>query len=186
MNLVFKAIIRAIIGIFLLIFLLYLAIPAPKFPSQPPDSVQSLESGDVETPSRRGYFTNYDRGEVLAHYENQMKIEVLGIELPHYRLNYPPEDAQWLIRDQTKSTFLEEIVHPFRESLFVNGFESDDPQYAVSYRGVQFRQHITVRYSSSNLFVRVLVFSSSFGLLFVILRLLFREFRLNVRDWFAK
>lgn len=182
MNLVIKA----ITGIFLLVFLLYLVIPSPKFPLQPPDSVQSLEDGDVEIPSRRGYFTDYDRAKVLAYYENQMRVELFGIELPGYRLNYPPEDAQWLIRDQTKSTFLEEIVHPFRESLFVNGFESDDPQYAVSYRGVQFRQHITVKYSSSSLLVRVLIFWASLLLFFVVLRLLFCEFRLFFRDWFAR
>lgn len=179
-------IIKLVLGIFLFVFLVYLALPAPQFPLQPPDSVQSLEDGDVETSSRRAYFTDYGRGETLVHYEDQMKMEVFGVELPSYRLNYPPEDAQWLIRDQTKSTFLEEIVHPFRESLFVNGFEPDDPQYAVGYRGVQFRQHITVRYSSSNLFVRVWIFSSSLILFFVILRLLFCEFRLFFRDWFAR
>ena len=40
------------------------------------------------------------------------------------RLNYPPEDAQTLIRDQTQATFLEEIVHPMRESLFIAGNET--------------------------------------------------------------
>lgn len=146
------------------IFLIYLLVPGPEFPAQPHDSVQSLEKADTETPLKRAYFTNYTRTEVLDYYQRQLMFSSLfRIPLPTYRLNYPPEDAFLLIRDQTRSTFLEEIVHPFRESFFVNGFK---PKYAkddIWYRGVHYSQKITVKYVSSSVFLRMPIFL--FGLL---------------------
>jgi len=144
--------------IFIFIFFVYLVLPILAFPYPPPDAVQSVEPGDLETPLRRGYFTNFTREEVLIHYQKQFKRStILSIPLPTYRLNYPPEEAQILIRDQTQSTFLEEIVHPFRESIFINGFEPTDPQYDVWYKGVDFRQKIVVKFIPSSIFMRLLV-----------------------------
>ncbi len=74
-----------------------------------------------------------------------------------YRLNYPPEEAYGIIRDQTRSTFLEEIVHPFRESLFVNGFEPKVEKDAINIDGRHWRQKITVKWVPSNLFARLFV-----------------------------
>lgn len=129
--------------------LLYLALPSPSFPLPPADSVQSFEPGDSEaTDERRAYFTNYTRQEVLEHYQKQLSF------LPTYRLNYPPEESQILIRDQTRSTFLEEIVHPLRESVYVNGFEPKDPKDDVWYKGIDYRQKITIRYVTSSSIVR--------------------------------
>lgn len=139
--------------------LIYISFLTPAFPIPPSDSVQSTEPGDSEAVSvRRAYFTNFTRSEVLEYYENQLrKVSLFGINipLPTYRLNYPPEDAQTLIRDQTRSTFLEEIVHPLRESFFVNGFEPKVAKDDIWYKGVHYRQKITVKYNRSNLPVRL-------------------------------
>ena len=143
---------------FSLVLLLYLALPNPFFPSPPPDAIQSEEPADAETPLRRAYFTNYTREEVLKNYQEQLtKSSVLSFKLllPTYRLNYPPEEAQTLIRDQTRSTFLEEIVHPLRESVFVNGFEPKDPKDSIFIGGKSWRQKIIIRYVPSNIFARV-------------------------------
>lgn len=131
--------------------LVYLLMPSPKFPSPPPDSLQSQEPADTETLLRRAYFTNYTRAQVLVWYEKQFGWG--------YWLNYPPEDAQTIIRDQTRSTFLEEIVHPFRESLFVNGFEpsSDNTKDAINIAGKHWRQKIIVRSVPSSPVARVIV-----------------------------
>lgn len=157
---IFK-IFAAVMGI---IFLIYLLIPGPRFPVQPHDSVQSLEEADTEIPLKRAYFTNYTRAEALEHYQRQlMSSSLFQIPLPTYRLNYHPEDAFLLVRDQTRSTFLEEIVHPFKESVFVNGFK---PKYAkddIWYMGVHYDQKITVKYIPSSAFIRVPIFI--FGLL---------------------
>ena len=141
---------KLIFGLVALGFLIYLLLPSPDFPAPPPDSLQSKEMGDTENPLRRAYFTNYTREEVISWYRRQF---TWGI-----RLNYPPEESRVLIRDQTKSTFLEEIVQPFRESVYINGFEPKDPKDAINIEGLPWRQKIIIRYVPSSLFVRVLVY----------------------------
>lgn len=164
MGMFFKKTSKRISVVIGVLFFIYLLLPGPRFPIQPRDSVQSLEKADTETSLRRAYFTNYTRAEVLEHYQRQlMFFSLFKIPMPTYRLNYPPEDAFLLIRDQTRSIFLEEIVHPFRESFFVNGFK---PKYAkddIWYRGVHYDQKITVKYVPSSVFLRIPIFL--FGLL---------------------
>jgi hypothetical protein len=140
-----------------LVFFAYLMLPDPGFPEPPPGSLQSSEPADTETPLRRAYFTNLTREEVLEWYESQFRIK--NPETPSFRLNYPPENAQTIIRDQTRSTFLEEVVHPFRESLFVNGFEPKEEKDAIFIEGLPWRQKIIVRHVPSSRPVRALVFS---------------------------
>jgi hypothetical protein len=140
--------IRVLFLVFLIFFICYLLLPTPDFPLPPTGFKQSVEPADTETPLRHGYYTDMTRSEVLDYYQNQFW---------GYRLNYPPEDAQTIIRDQTKSTFLQEIVHPFRESLFINGFEPNEPQYKILVGGRVWRQKIIVRYVPSNLWVRLAV-----------------------------
>lgn len=143
-----------------LVILPYLLLPNFDFPKPPPDSLQSHEPADSETPLRRAYFTNYTRVEILSWYENQMThSNFLGILLPTYRLNYPPEDARTVIRTQTRSTFLEEIVHPMRESVYVNGFEPKDPKDDINIEGRHWRQKIIIRFIPSSLAVRLGVFA---------------------------
>jgi len=153
-----KRLVKYVYFLFPITLLVYVLLPNPDFPEPPPDSVQSGELADTETPFRRAYFTDFTRNEVLEHYQAQFrKSELLGIPLPVFRLNYPPEESQTLIRDQTRSTFLEEIVHPGRESLFVNGFEPKDPKDDVWYKGVDYRQKIIIKFVPSNTLLRVSV-----------------------------
>lgn len=153
-----KKILKILFLIFCLVFLFYLFLPNPVFPKPLPDAFQSNEPADTETPLRRAYFTNYTREEVMEYYKNQfLKSSFLGIRLPTYRLNYPPEDAQTLIRDQTRSTFLEEIVHPFRESIYVNGFEPTQAKDAIFIAGRPWREKIIIKFVSSSPWVRIVV-----------------------------
>lgn len=160
--------------VFLGIVTFYLVLPIDGFPVQPSDSVQSLEGADTETVWRRGYFTNYTREEVREHYRRQIGWSFV--------LNYPPEDATSIIRDQTRSTGLEEIVQPFRESLFINYFEPKKPKDAVSYQGVHYLQKITVKYSPTNFFVRLIVVFTGLGLLFLILK----ETGSEIKKWISR
>lgn len=138
-----------------IVFIFYLLLPSPSFPTPPPDSIQSNEPADVETSMRRAYFTNYTREEVLAHYYSQLKQSAFyAIPLLTFRLNYPPEEAQTIVRDQTRSTFLEEIVHPFRESIFVNGFEPKEDKDVIIVEGKKWRQKIIIKYIPSSLLIR--------------------------------
>lgn len=145
-----------IIGITLsALFFVYLALPGPEFPAPLSDSTQSQEKADQETPLRRAYFTNFPRQEVVDYYREVFSKTAFGLTLPSVRLNYPPEEAQTLIRDQARSTFLEEIVHPFRESIYINGFEPKDPKDDVWYKGVDFRQKLIIKHNPSSVLVRI-------------------------------
>lgn len=135
----------------------YVYPTSPEFPQPPSGSVQSNEPADVESPLRRGYYTNLSRAEVLAHYEKEFNQGFYYAP----RLNYPPEEAPALIRDQTKSTFLEEITHPLRESIYINGFEPKEEQYAQFFGGVRYKQKIIVRYVPSNNWVRLAIITGS-------------------------
>lgn len=106
--------------------LLYLTIPTPTLPDLS-DSFRSQESGDTwQHPDQKAFYTQKNRSTVLREIQTPFSLSLLGFTLPSFRLNYPPEEAQTLVRDQTVSTYLEEIVHPLRESLFVNGNEPEN------------------------------------------------------------
>lgn len=144
------------LGVSLMVFLPmvgYVTAPDYTFPTPPPGSVESSEPADTETPARRAYFTDYTREEVMQHYAMQLTNS------PTLRLNYPPEDAQTLIRDQTRSTFLEELVHPLRQSLYINGFEPKIAKDDIWYKGTHFRQKLIVRSVTSPVWARVVVTS---------------------------
>lgn len=160
---------RVFILLFSLLFLFYLILPSPDFPEALPGALISKEPGDTETPLRRAYFTDLSREEVLAYYQVQLAYSsFFGLPLPTYRLNYPPEEAQSLVRDQTRSTFLEEIVHPLRESIFVNGFEPKSDNDAIRVEGKKWRQKITLRYIPSSLFVRLVIGLATMALICVL------------------
>lgn len=158
-----------LVGVSLLGITIYTAYPAPKFPAPPPNAVQSMEEADTETPLRRAYFTNYTREQVIDHYKDQFRFKILTLEL-----NYPPEDAQTLIRDQTRSRYLEELVHPLRESLYINGFIPVQAKDDIWYKGVHYEEKITIRYVQSSTLLRVVIsIVSLISLAFVVWQLIF-------------
>ena len=160
----FKKILNIFYAIFCIAGILYLALPNYTFPEPPTDSIQSEEPADLETPLRRGYFTNHTREEVLAWYKQQFdRSSFMGIKLPTLLLNYPPENAQTIIRDQTGSTFLQEFAHPFRESIYINGFKppSDNNRPIFFVGGKPWQQKIIIRYVPSSIWVREAVFIAS-------------------------
>lgn len=140
------------------IFILYLLFPAPGYPDPLPEARRSTEPADQESTLRRGYYTDIEREAVMEHYLEQFEGSGLfNIKLPTYRLNYPPEEAQVIIRDQTRSTFLEEIVHPFRESLYVNGFKPQKDNEVIIVEGYQWLQKIIVKMVPSSTVTRLIV-----------------------------
>lgn len=164
-----KRVLYFLFFLFSVILLGYVSLPNFDFPAPPPDSLQSQEPADTESPLRRAYFTNYSREEVMSWYIKQFTNSSFGnIHILTYRLNYPPEDSQTIIRDQTRSTFLEEVVHPFRESVYVNGFEPKEAKDAINIAGLPWRQKIIIRYVPSSVWVRLIVSSFSLGLIFLI------------------
>lgn len=147
---------RTLFILFSAVYLFYLAIPTPPFPEPPSGALQSAEPADQETTFRRGYFTDLSREEVLTYYENQFASStIFTLPFLSYRRNYRPEDAYGIIRDQTRSTFLEEIIHPFRESLYINGFEPKQDKDKILIEGKEWKQKITLKWVPSSLIARL-------------------------------
>lgn len=148
-----KTIIAILLGI-------YLLLPSPKFPDAPSGSIQSNEPGDTESIYRRAYYTNLTRPEIMGYYDSAFRGPI------QYRLNLPPEDAYSVIRDQTKSSFLELIVHPLRETLYINAFVPTKPTEQININGVHYLNKVTVRYLPSHPISRLTVLALS-SLLFL-------------------
>lgn len=129
---------------------LYLLWPSPKFPDAPPGSIQSQLPGDTESIYRKAYYSNLSRSEVEDFYFQQFGR--WGI-----RQILPPEEAQTLVRDQTRSSYLEEIIHPVRESLYVNVFVPTLPQDDIRVDGVKYLNKVSVRYLPSQPISRLTV-----------------------------
>jgi hypothetical protein len=151
----------------------YLILPSPDFPSPPPGSLQSQEPADTETIYRRSYFTNLSRGEVIAYYIDKFRISP-GVSFPllQIRLNRPPEEAATLVRDQTRSSWLEELVHPGREYLYINGFYPTKPTEQININNVHYENKITLRMVPSHPITRLAVL----GLSAVCVVYLFKEY----------
>ncbi len=151
-----KLLVRSVFVAITLLLIFYVSRPSADFPPPPSGAKQSMEPADTETPLRRAYFTDFTREEIIAHYQKEF------IGFPTLRLNYPPEDAQTIIRDQTRSYYLEELAHPLRESLYINGFVPQHKKDAILIDGVEYYQKITIKYvpsSSAARIVYVLAFS---------------------------
>lgn len=145
-----KKLISIVFYVFSFIFLVYLGSPSAGFPMPPANSQQSFEEADIESTFRRAYFTNLTREEVINYYQKQYGG-------PSIRLNYPPEDSQTLVRDQTRSTFLEELTLPFRDSYFINGFEPKEAKDEIWYKGIHYRQKIIIKYVPTSAYSRIIL-----------------------------
>lgn len=170
---------KKIYFIFCVLLLIYFAWPSPlkitEFKDLP-NSIKSSLDGDVwQVPNVAGYFSNSFREEIIPHY---IKLYKGLVNLPFLpiKLNHPPEFAFIAIKKHTDSTYLEELVYPMRDSLYINGMEpfySDgQPKYwgstKFSVDGKEWYTKTTVRYYSSPLWARLIVWVGvSLSILFI-------------------
>lgn len=173
---------------------IYLIIPGPKMPPPGlPKSLKSTEPGDtVQIENLSAYFTNKSRQEVIAYYQDYFsKSSFLNIPLPTIRLNRPPEYAKQVIKDTIQTYYFEELVHPFRESLFINGFdwekdvftpEASREKNKIKVGGKIWQAKITLHWFPSHVLVRTSIFWFSWILLWQIGKEAVKEVkRLGVR-----
>lgn len=157
----FNKLIVVLFSVFCIAGIVYLALPNCDFPAQLPDSIASKEPADLETPLRRGYFTNYSRDEVLSWYDREFSCaNILGIKIPKILLNYPPEYAQTIIRDRTDIGWLQEYVYPLREGIYINGYApvGSYGQPTLTVDGTLWKQKIIVKHVPGNIWLREIVF----------------------------
>lgn len=159
---------RVVFFILSFLLLVYLILPGPSSIdsfSGLPGSLKSIEPGDtVQVPQVAAYYSTLYRLDVMSFYLSQFK-DLIAVPLPPLRLNFPPEYAYTAIKDQTRSTYLEEIVYPLRDSLFINGFEpfyqNGQPKYPgatdIVVDDVFFHSKATLRYYGSPVWIRIVV-----------------------------
>lgn len=115
-------------------------------------------------PNVAGYFSNNYRDFVVPFYSS-MYQRLTGLPFAPLRLNRPPEYAWTAIKTNTDSTYLEELVYPLRDSLYVNGFEpfySDgSPKFWGSTKfevnGQNWFTKVTLRFYPSKLIIKIIV-----------------------------
>ncbi len=149
---------------------LYMLMPSQnaisEFPSLPNSIKSSLEGDTTQIPNVVAYFSNNYRSLSVNYFARNY---MMGTFFPFepLRFNYPPEFAFAAIKDQTQSTYLEELTYPLRDSLFINGLEPFDEitkekRFAaasdlVADDGNTYETKVTLRYYPSKLWVRVSV-----------------------------
>ena len=147
--------------VFNVLALFYLLIPTPQLPDLA-NSVKSDLPGDtVQISNVSGYFTNMTRTEVInfykSHYSGPFRIN----------LNHPPEKAKEIIVDTIPSYYFEEFVLPFKESLYINGFEWENDVFTkeenryknkIEYQGIEYKSKITIRRFPTTIPQRLIVF----------------------------
>lgn len=169
-----KSITLGIIMAVYLVGLAYLALPDPKIKPLP-DSLRSTEPGDTwQHPDQQAYYTDQSRSQVLDFYQTSFSLNFLGLTLPSYRLNYPPEESSIYVREHLLTYYLEEITHPLRESLFVSGwnprlsplsnyrFDIEKARWEIILDGREYQSKITLKPYYSPPWIRFLIWTAIF------------------------
>ncbi len=143
---------------------LYLLLPNSPFPPPPPDALTSNEPADTESIYRKAYYSNYSRAEIMDYYKKTY------LPKPLFRLNYPPEDSQLYIRDLTQSSWLEELVHIGRDSIYINGFYPTKPTEQINFKGVHYKNKIIVRQIPTSIYSRLTTITLGFIALYFLVR----------------
>lgn len=161
-----------------LLGVVYLSLPHPsELPSL--SDLQSDEPGDTwQNPNQKAFFTNKNRSQVLLELQDKFALNIFGFKYKGFRLNYRPEESGVLVRDQIMTNYLEEIIHPFRESIFVNGWEpTNSPIYkgylskdipGIHINGQNFISKVTIRPQSSQTLPRLIIWTLCFPSLYLL------------------
>lgn len=154
--------------IFAVLFLIYMLWPGPSkisdFMALPYSAKSKLEGDTIQIPNVAAYFSNTFREIVGPFYSANYQRKTF-LPFGPLRLNHPPEYSWTAIKKHTDSTYLEELVYPLRDSLYVNGFEpfySDGkPKFWGSTKfdvaGQSFYTKTTLRFYPSTRITRILV-----------------------------
>lgn len=143
---------------------IYLVTPIPIIPDLD-NSVKSNLPGDTtQITNVSSFFTNLSRSEVMDFYKKYYPKFFRTV------LNHPPEKAKDIFLDTTQSYYLEELVLPFKESLYINGFEWENdvftkpenrPQNKIIYENQLYKSKITIRYFPTSIPIRLITFFST-------------------------
>jgi len=145
-----KPILKICSSLAVLLAIYYLLLPVPSVPPPPPDSLTSQEPADTESIYRSAYYTDFSRAEVINYYTKASGPFYLNQILP-------PENAGSVIRDQTRSSWLEELVIPLKAALYINGYYPTKPTDQINLNGKHWQGKITIRRVPSHPITRLTV-----------------------------
>ena len=163
----------------------YLISPTPQLEDLT-NSARSDEPGDtVQLKNVSAYYTNLSRTEVINFY----KANFNG--LFRIQLNHPPEKAKDIIRDTIQTYYLEEFVLPFKESVFINGYDwANDvftkPEKIIKnklfFKNKAYAAKITVKIFPTNIPRRLIgFFGTEIGLIIIIC--LYKQMFFKKKKW---
>lgn len=156
-----KNFIITIVIVLNIFFLIYLITPTPVLKPLPNSVLSSLPGDTTQLKNVTGYYTNLSRTEVMNFYQSFYTSPFL------IRINHPPEKAKEIFRDTMQSYYLEELIIPFKESLFINGYEWEKDvftkpekriQNKLIYNNITYPSKINTKIYSTNPITRVVVF----------------------------
>ena len=156
-----KKILFSFLIIFNLFAVWYLIIPLPQIPDLNYAIKSDLPGDTTQLQNVTGYFTNLSRTEVINFY----KANIPG--LFRIQLNHPPEKAKEIIKDTIQTYYLEEFVLPFKESVFINGYDWQKDVFTkpekriinkIIYHGIDYQSKITIKVFSTSIIQRFIGF----------------------------
>lgn len=172
----------SIFHLFSLLLLIYMLWPGPgrisDFKPLPSSVKSKLEGDTIQIPNVAGYFSDNYRQFVVPFYLSNYWQKTL-LPFPPIRLNHPPEYSFVTIKKHTDSTYLEELVYPLKDSLYVNGFEpfyeDGEPKFWGSTKfdveGQSFFTKTTLRFYPSKVTTRILVWFGIISSIYLLFKL---------------
>lgn len=170
-----------IIFVFNLFCITYLITPTPTLKPLPNSVLSNLPGDTTQLNNVTGYYTNLSRTEVMNFYSAIYTSPFL------IRLNHPPEKAKEIFRDTMQSYYIEEFIIPFKESLFVNGFEWEKdvftkPEKRISnkltYNNITYPSKINTKLYTTSIYIRLFVLlltQASIYLIYLCLKHFFKK-----------
>lgn len=159
-NMIKKTLI-ALFCFFNILVVFYLISPIPTLPDLA-NSIKSDEPGDtIQLKNVSAYYTNMTRTEVMNFYKAYYSGPFRTI------INHPPEKSKEIIRDTIQSYYLEEFVLPFKESLYINGFEWENDVFTKAdkriknkliFKGKEYKAKITIKTFPTSIPKRLIAF----------------------------
>lgn len=143
-----KKYIYGLIFVFNILCLWYLLTPTPQVPPLK-DAIKSNLPGDTtQLKNVSAYYTNLSRTEVITFYKSYFNGPF------RIQLNHPPEKAKDIIVNTLQSYYLEEFVFPFKQSIFINGYDwqkdvftKPEKRFAnkLIYNNIEYQSKITIK-----------------------------------------
>lgn len=159
-NMIKKSLI-VLFCIFNICAIIYLITPVP-VPPHLINSVKSDEPGDtIQLKNVSAYYTNMGRAEIMNFYKTYYNGPFRII------INHPPERSKQILKDTMQSYYLEEYILPFKESLYINGFEWENDVFTkpekriknkLFFQGQEYKAKVTLKTFPTSIAARLIAF----------------------------